>query len=598
MEDIMLDDLRTKQKTITYIVAIVFILGMTAVGIREIFTPKPYIGKVAGQKIRIEQYQAFLSDAIQRYQQENPDKEIDDNLRRQLSDSAWQMMVDDIIWSKQVKKHRIKIKEIDILTEMQNNPPEELMQNPGLQTNGIFDHSKYMQALKSDPQLFVIMEDYVKSYLPRKKLQEKIKADAGINADSLRAEYAKDTDMAHGKILFFDYNTIKDITATDEEVQKYYDENREKEYKKDAATRMKYLAFEMKPSQADYDDVLKTATLVRERAIGGESFAELAKEYSDDPGSAQNGGSLGIFGKGQMVPEFEQAAFSLKPGEISEPVKSDFGYHIILLNGIANAAPDNMQVDASHILFKVEASSATKDKIYADAENAKKLLKKKSVEDVAKALEMEPMDTEWVARDAQYISGIGQNPTLQNWLKKAKKGAVSEIFEDQQHRLIVGKVTENAKHHYEDFERVRYRIKYELEKERKIAIAKEKADEFVKKFPKDEWFAKAEEEGWKVYDFKKFKKGNSAPGIGVSEAFTQKALAMEAGDMSDLIHDEKGSFVILVNERDKPDFEAFEKDQQKQDSLRERLENMAFSRWYQGLREAAKVEDRRAEFGL
>ena len=71
------------------------------------------------------------------------------------------------------------------------------------------------------------------------------------------------------------------------------------------------------------------AKKILERLKKGEDFAELAKKYSIDTGSAKNGGDLGYFSPGQMVPEFEQAASKLKPGEISEPVKTKFGYHII-----------------------------------------------------------------------------------------------------------------------------------------------------------------------------------------------------------------------------------------------------------------------------
>jgi len=71
---------------------------------------------------------------------------------------------------------------------------------------------------------------------------------------------------------------------------------------------------------------------LHERILSGEDFAALAKEYSGD-GSAEKGGNLGFFGRGQMAPPFEQAAFALeKPGDISEPVKTRFGYHIIKLN--------------------------------------------------------------------------------------------------------------------------------------------------------------------------------------------------------------------------------------------------------------------------
>ena len=73
----------------------------------------------------------------------------------------------------------------------------------------------------------------------------------------------------------------------------------------------------------------ETAQEVIEKINAGEDFAELAGQYSQDPGSGAAGGSLGYFERGRMVPEFEQAAFNLEVGEISEPVQSQFGYHII-----------------------------------------------------------------------------------------------------------------------------------------------------------------------------------------------------------------------------------------------------------------------------
>jgi len=77
------------------------------------------------------------------------------------------------------------------------------------------------------------------------------------------------------------------------------------------------------------EEALALAKELVKRLRAGEDFAKLAKEYSDDPGSRDNGGDLGWFGRGRVVPEFEKAAFSLKPGEISDPVKTMFGYHII-----------------------------------------------------------------------------------------------------------------------------------------------------------------------------------------------------------------------------------------------------------------------------
>lgn len=85
------------------------------------------------------------------------------------------------------------------------------------------------------------------------------------------------------------------------------------------------------PTPAPRDDAatLALAQELRQRLVDGEDFATLAEEYSDDSGSAINGGDLGWFGRGTMVPAFEEAAFALAPNEISEPVATDFGYHII-----------------------------------------------------------------------------------------------------------------------------------------------------------------------------------------------------------------------------------------------------------------------------
>jgi parvulin-like peptidyl-prolyl isomerase len=85
------------------------------------------------------------------------------------------------------------------------------------------------------------------------------------------------------------------------------------------------------PEPRNADQALARAIEIKQRLDAGEDFAALAAEYSDDPGSAAAGGNLGWFGRGMMVQEFEDAVFALQPGQISEPVKTAFGYHIIQL---------------------------------------------------------------------------------------------------------------------------------------------------------------------------------------------------------------------------------------------------------------------------
>lgn len=94
-----------------------------------------------------------------------------------------------------------------------------------------------------------------------------------------------------------------------------------------------------KPKTLTKEEALQKTQALLERARKGEDFAKLASENSDDPGSKDKGGEYDFFGHGKMVPEFEKAAFGLKPGEISEPVETQFGFHIIKLEERRTAAP-------------------------------------------------------------------------------------------------------------------------------------------------------------------------------------------------------------------------------------------------------------------
>lgn len=593
----MLEDLRKKQKVIIYIVAAVFILGMTAVGITEVFLPKPYLGKVNGKKISFDMYQNKVQEFYARYAERMQGQEITENVKKSIEEQAWNELVNEILWEQQIKKHRIKVSDDEIITEMQNNPPQELMQNESFQTNGIFDKAKYLNVLKSNAEFYVAMEQYVTSYLPRKKLQEKINAQSGINIDSLKAEYKKENDMFTGRAIWFDYNKAAQPTVTDAEIKARYEKVKDKEYKKGPGSRLKYLVFETKPSDADYATVKGNIDQVYQKVIAGGDFAALAAEYSEDPGSKNNGGSLGEFGRGQMVPEFEAAAFSLKEGEISKPFKTSFGWHFVKVNKIVDSTPENYKVDAAHILMKVEASAATKDAINANAEKAGKLIRKKGIDAAAKELKLEVQDTEMVEHSSQFIPGIGSDSSLLDFMKNGKVKHVSEIITDQQGRMIVAQLVAKEKTYYDEFEKMKLRIKFEIEKERKIAAIKPEAEAFTKKYTADQFFANAEKEGWKVIDVPRHKFDSNIPNVGKTDDFTQAGLKLKSGETSGLIHTKEGSFIIAVDERIIPNLEEFAKDESQQGVIRKRLEDQAWNRWYDDMKKNSKIVDNRKKYG-
>ncbi len=130
----------------------------------------------------------------------------------------------------------------------------------------------------------------------------------------------------------------KDLKPSEADIKQYYDEHKsdmERVHARHVLIRMQGSPVVLKPGQKDLTDAeaLAKAQEIHKRLMAGEDFATVARAESDDGGAATDAGDLGTFGHGQMVPAFEDAAFALKAGEISEPVKTQFGYHIIRCEG-------------------------------------------------------------------------------------------------------------------------------------------------------------------------------------------------------------------------------------------------------------------------
>jgi peptidyl-prolyl cis-trans isomerase C len=123
---------------------------------------------------------------------------------------------------------------------------------------------------------------------------------------------------------------IRDITVTDEDIEQYYTLNKEK-FVVPEQVKARHILIKVSPDASDEEKkkTLEKAQGILKKAKEGKDFAKLSETYSDDPGSRQRGGDLGFFGRGRMVKPFEDAAFSLRPGEMSEIVETRFGYHII-----------------------------------------------------------------------------------------------------------------------------------------------------------------------------------------------------------------------------------------------------------------------------
>ncbi len=123
---------------------------------------------------------------------------------------------------------------------------------------------------------------------------------------------------------------LSNVAVTDEDMESYYKANMDT-FKQPEMVRARHILIKVDKSASEEEKAKakEKAEGILKRIKAGEDFAKLAKEYSDDPGSKANGGELGFFARGRMVEPFEEAAFALKPGEVSGVIQTDFGFHII-----------------------------------------------------------------------------------------------------------------------------------------------------------------------------------------------------------------------------------------------------------------------------
>lgn len=123
---------------------------------------------------------------------------------------------------------------------------------------------------------------------------------------------------------------VAKVEVPEAEVRKNFDQRRA-QFDQPEQARVSHILIRVEDPKQE-ERAKQTILLIQGRLAKGEKFADLARQYSQDPGSKDKGGDLGFFARGAMVKEFEQVAFNLQPGQVSGPVKTQFGYHLILLH--------------------------------------------------------------------------------------------------------------------------------------------------------------------------------------------------------------------------------------------------------------------------
>lgn len=204
----------------------------------------------------------------------------------------------------------------------------------------------------TDDQVNQYVQYYLKNDMSQYGTKEALREATGFSYDELKEQYER---MIRNNLVAqtVQYQITKDVKITPLEVTEFFN-SLPKDSLPEIPERYELSEIVMQPqiSEAERDRVRTQLAELRERVLNGEKFSMLATLYSQDPGSARKGGELGFFSRGEMVSEFESAAFALKPGEVSPIIETQFGFHIIqLIERRGNS------INARHILITPKVSS-------------------------------------------------------------------------------------------------------------------------------------------------------------------------------------------------------------------------------------------------
>jgi len=324
----------------------------------------------------------------------------------------------------------------------------------------------------------------------------------------------------------------------------------------------------------------------------GKDFAALAKQYSKDPGSAQQGGNLGWFPRGRMVPAFDAAAFKAKPGEIVGPVRSQFGLHIIKVH-----AKDSRELNLASVIMKITASSQTKNDLVDRARDFAYVAKSSDFMKEAQAMGFDAKETQ-ISDKSGVIPGVGMNESVSRWAFSNKVGSISEPF-DITNGYAVFTVTEAKDAGVKPLDDIKESLKPQVLRKKKIEKTKQIAADLRSKLaPNDSLTRLAQiDPSVRVQSTGPFTLLGAIPGIGRDPNFMGAASALQPGEISSPVQGMRGSYLIQLLSRSVVDSAAYAS---QRDVLHSRLVQEKRSRflsdWLAKLKENADIEDFRDYF--
>jgi len=543
-----------------------------------------------------------------------------------LKNRALDALINQKLVSQEAKKIGLDITEKEV--------QDKIMSNPSFQFRGRFDESRYRSVLQNHhmtPEDFEalvaremiqekveqllttlspvtdqeVLEQYtfanekVKiSYVEYKPDQFKKKVKVEPAAMEKYFEDHKETYRVPEKIkvvyVVFDPDAYKDqMKVSEDQIKDYYEDNMDtfKEKKQVKARHILFMLAE-NASKEEEEKVKQKALSILQQARAGADFAELAKKHTEDPSGKENGGDLGYFSAGQMVKPFEDAAFKLKKEEISDLVRTSFGYHILKVEDVKEAKTKTLDEARGQIittLMKTVTTDMAHEKAlsFVDRMPYQTDLMKYAGENKFPAKETEYFSQ----KDA--IPEIGNNEKLRQTLFSMERDEPSELV-DAGGKFYVFQVKDKKPSVLPALDEVKDKVREDYVNFLANQTAKTAAEEYLKKLKEGkDWAALAKESGLEIKTSEFISRQDTIPQIGYSQELQEAAfgLSQKKPYADNVFQNDKGVFVIRWEGEQDIDKNKFEEEKKLYRDMLVRLKNQSlFKEWLDNLKSRARIE--------
>ncbi len=591
----MLDLVRNKQKSFIIkiafaIIILSFVIGyamMTAPGGPEPDSGRDAVAVVNGTAISYTDFQTAYSNLYQLYQNIYQEQ-FSPALERQLKlvEKAADGLIDQALLLEEAERLGLSVSQQELI--------DSIAAIQAFQQNGSFSKERYLQVLAYQRLSADEFESMQRRDLLTEKVRQQLQADISVTEDEIEEEFRRNNDEINLEFVKLSPGLFESkVKVTDQDLTAYFEAHRE-DFRVPERVALRYLQFvpsryteeitfeegelekyyrrhldqfdtaeqvkashilikvDQNAEQATRDQKRAFADELLGEAKAGKDFAELARTYSDDKASAAKGGDLGLFTRGTMVPDFEQVAFDMEPGEISDLVETPFGFHIIKVDAYREGGIQPLD----EVLDQVKAGlREAKAQQYAfekamDAFNINR--KTGDLQAAAETNDLGLKQTGLFARD-EAIDGIGRNDEIIAAAFQLDEQELARPVMTDEGTFLFG-LKERKASHIPEFDQVRSQVERSYRKEQGKALAETAARELLAGLEENQDLRQlAEAENYEVEETGFFTSTYSpfVPRIGSSEELATAAFnrSEDVSSLGQVFEVEDNFVVAAVKER-------------------------------------------------